>query len=283
MASNKVDITGVNPQNFLAYLDNANIDESQVIAVDLKNKEMACRAYPPQIPWIKTTKTDLANLLTIKGKVDEGIVYIKIPLYRLKKLKDALKLFIDAKCEAINGTIGVTNGDDGTSLFGTFFEFAAKSLRIRVSATDAYVVKMISDKVWNDFITYKDYFVKCDIKKDFVDRLKTLCTIEADDDGEKAKSFVMSITKDSMSIMSKDANKWKVTYDSERDGNIAINNVENEIKLFVQADILKVASAPMYEAIIFYNEAKKQYMLILTENKDNMIVCGMTEFDEGLV
>lgn len=269
----------LNVSNFIAYLENSDIDENQVI--DFTKDKIVCKAHPQDKTLVKYTAISAADILKYDA-LPETFKLLKFPIYRIAKILDALKIFKDSKVDKLVGEI-VYEIDGDKSFIGLSMKLASKGLRITIKAMDYYLASHMDDAIWEKLSERGDFLIKFDAKRDFMQKLISLCSLNEGGDGEKAKeklpAFKISLGKENQSLVfsSKKDNGWAMKYDVE-DGNKDFKAKDN-VTLVMSKKMLKMMTATFYDVYIVYNQIAGQHILVAYQDDNNIMLNALLEYD----
>lgn len=268
-------------EKFLDFITRADIQEMQVI--DFTPQEVKCKAHPSDKSFIKYTAVEIPELMKYDSTPDD-FELLKLPLYKLKRVKDALTIYIKRGIDTINGEIGYDSEKEGDgSHTGLYIRFKSPKMDVKIKATEMYMVKYMEDKHWEIYSNMDNPIAKFEMDKNFVTQVSNLCNLEGDDnvdEKEKNISIIINVLKsdDKIVFRSKDEGKWHTEY-GKSDGNLNISG-DKDYTFFVPQKAIQSMTAPSYNVYIVENKRIEQYIMVMYENKDNIMVKGLMEHEE---
>lgn len=279
MATNTLKLKDIDTGLFLEYLKDADIDHPQTI--DFLSDQVTCRAHPSNKTVVKYTSVP-SKIFTYED-IPTGFSLLKLPLYRLKKLKDVLSIYIASGAEKINATIGYQIASD-KSFVANYIEFSGGSQKVRIKAAEVLLVPYMEPNKWTILSNTDNYIVRYDMSKAMIARLIKLMKIRmGGDDNEKNKTKVIayvikySKTSNQFSLSSMENGEWEIVYTSEF-GNIDIKATE-DFMFRVPKDVLEKMKNELYTVHVVYNEIAKQTVMITKENDNSIFVNSLQVFD----
>lgn len=270
----------LNIANLLAYLTIADIDENQVI--DFRKDKILCRAHPADRTFIKYTKVDISDVLKYDA-LPKDFSILKFPLFRLKKLRDALLVFKSSNIDKISGEISYIKSSEDDSLIVVSVKLLSKGLKITVKAMEYYLASYMSDEIWDKFYNQENTIVKFDAKKEFITKLSSLCSLDNNGDGEKSKdkvpSFILKVDaeKKALFFSSKTPNSWAMKYETE-DGNQDIK-AKNDLTVVIKKQMLTEMSSTFYDIILTNNKVINQNIMIMYQDESCIMLNALMEYD----
>lgn len=260
-------------EKFQEYLIACDIQEIQI--VDFGKNKIKCKAHPSDISFVKYTVVDTAEILSYKD-LPEDFTLLKFPLHRIKKLRDSLGIYLKRGLTKINGEIGYTKEDDQT-LCGVYFKMIVPKNNLRINATEMFLAKYMEDEHWEIYSERDNAIAKFDIDKDFITYINSLCNLEGDDNvdsKEKNISIKLDILSKEKKVVfkSKDKDKWSVEYS----GNLVMN-ADRDYTFFIPQKVIKSMTAQLYDIYIVYNERISQYIMVMYEDDNNIMLKALME------
>ena len=275
-----IKFTDLNIANFLAYLTNTDIGENQIL--DFRKDMIICRAHTVDRTFIKYTKVDIQDVLKYES-LPKDFELLKLPMFRLKKLKDTLIVFKNSNIDKASGEITYEKSSDDNSLIGLSIKLSSKSMKVTIKAMDYYLASYMNDEVWSRFYNQDNVIVKFDAKKDFINKLSSLCSLDNSGDAEKSKdkvpAFILKINADKKILVfsSKTPNNWMLKYDTE-DGNQDIK-AKSDLTVVIKKQMLDEMPSTFYDIIITNNVHINQTLMIMYQDDSCIMLNALLEYD----
>jgi hypothetical protein len=278
----KIKFSDLNVANMLNYIKEAEIKEVQIF--DISEEKIVCRAHPVDKSFVKHTATQTRDILKF-DTLPSNFTWLLVPIYRLKKLKDILTIYEKCGDNLITGII--TCEEDDGRLIAMDISFKSKKSSVKFEATEMYLASHISEEAWTRYSNRSNEQVKFMLKGSLVERLRSLCAIEGDDNSEnkdKNTVFVMKTNKENGTIKftSVKKGKWEIDYNPVTDGELFINSPK-DIQLVMPSTIFGYMKSSEYEVYIVLNPDINQYIMIIYENEDNVMLKALLPFDPNTV
>ena len=265
----------------IEYLKDADIKEATV--VELTEDKIICRAHPSSKSIVKYTSKDIADLFKYDA-TPADMKTIKVPLFRLTKLVDALKVYEKTGVEKVSGTINCSPADDGSHTANYINLVDKKGTKIRVKATELYLIPYMPEEIWDKISSTDNHFAKFDMSKDFVDKLSNLIGLKVGDAGEneksktKTKSFAVKFGKDGdITFFSQEKDDWSMKYE-ESDGNKHLE-IENDLAIKVPKLLVEIMNGQLYTVYVVMNKIVNQYMMVTVLDEENIILNALQPYD----
>lgn len=265
--------TNLDVEKFQKYLTACDIQEIQI--VDFGKNKLKCKAHPSDKSFVKYTVAEVAGMLEYKD-LPEDFKLLKFPFHRLKKLRDSLGIYLKRDIKTASGEIGYTEEDD-QSLCGIYFKLIAPKNNLKISATEMFLAKYMEDEHWEAYSERDNPIAKFDVDKKFITYINSLCGLEGDDNvdiKEKDISIKLEILSSDKKVMfnSKEKGKWSVEYD----GNLSMT-ADRDYTFFIPQKAIKAMTAELYDIYVVYNERISQYIMVMYEDENNIMLKALME------
>lgn len=277
MSAKVLKFSDLDVKKFLEFIKKADVQNIQII--DFTPDKIKCKSDPDDKSFVKYNSIDVEGLLTYDSTPD-NFELLLLPLFRFKKLKDTLTIYVNAGIEKVDGEI--TYEMENENFVGLFLKLKYPKMNVKIKAGEMFLITHMEDKHWEIYCNKEKPLIKFDAKKEFTDRISDLCNLEGDDnveEKEKNISIILDILKSENTVIfrSKEKDKWDMTY-TEDDGNLKIS-CDKDYHFFIPQKAMQAMKAPLYDLYVVWNDKIDQYVLIMYENEENIMIKGLMEME----
>lgn len=254
----KIKFKDLNVSNMLAFLNNADIEEMQII--EFKKDTIMSKGHPPQKIYVKFASANIADIMAYEFPA--GFEILKFPVYKLSKFINTLNVYKSAGYDKLIGTIEYKVIGDELCGEKITINTDKNEMKTTIQKTDLAAIGYLKDSDWAKISDTTNHIIKFDVNKDFVKRIKDLMGIGySDGNEEKDKFFVMEVNGNVISFRN-----GKGTWDCKLpDNNITINKQES-MKFDLPYRILDWMTTPLQTVYIMANPQPDKFNFLVWEN-----------------
>lgn len=285
----KISFKGLDVGLFSNFLSIADIQQELVL--DFRHDKLISRAHPGAsrafINARQLTMSDFVNL-----EKPENFQRLKLPLSKLKTLKDTIELYQSSGFEKIKGYFNCEETGVAGVYVGLTLHLSTEDdkMKIKVPCTDLDMVSYMPDEAWTKYSCLDNIFMRFDVDKATLFRVKKLFGIEnSAESSNKTKDPQFVITTDGTEITfsSRDKSKWSYTLPSGINKEINITDKDRKdkdgnISIVIDTKLIYGISSEMVTIYLVHNEALSQGLCLAWENADNVFIVPWVPHDPNV-
>lgn len=255
----KIQIKDLNVNNMLAFLNNADIEMMQII--EFKKESISSKGHPANKMFVKYACANVSDVL--QYTFPEKYSLLKFPVYKLSKFISTLNVYKAAGYEKLIGTIEYKVIGDELLGERIILNTEKNEMKTTIQRTDLAAIGYLSDEVWEKISDVKDYNIKFDINKDFVQRIKSLMGISYGDGNNEKKDehFIMNVQGKTITFEN-NKQSWNCVLP---DNNIDVK-ATGLLKFDLPSRLLEWMTSPMQTVYITTNSQQDKHNFIIHEN-----------------
>ena len=251
----KLKLTGVHLDALLAFLEEADIKEHQVI--DIQAGTMLSKGHNIDKTFVKYAEVQLSEVFD-SFETDKDVV---IPINDIKKITDVLKIYKSREdITTVNGEFQCKVDEQNNRHVACILQFKSSKMSTKVNLGEITMIQYLPTDVWKRLTVTDNYQCKFTLSKDDLQSIAKLLKFETDIVKNAVKDIKKFVIEFSSSVLIRSYDKkWDISC-TEVD-----SNIENKLELvFSNLLIEKMNKAEDY--VIYLSMIGSNYCLIIEQN-----------------
>jgi hypothetical protein len=279
-----IKLKGISPENILKFLEAADIsgyvdktlNKGQIL--DVSKSSIISRGHPIDKTFVKYFSAPLPGLAKL-DKPPADFTYMKLPLYSFAKFRDAVEIFKNSGCEALDCEVDCQR-DESKVYIAKSIRLVSGKIKIKLSASEIYVTPYLAADMWEKLAAIDSYMAKFTVSDKMIKTIVGANKINPDlTKTKKVPATVLTISDGAMTFSSKKEGDWSIGLGD--DGEVEVNT-EDTLELVIPLRSLEMMKGGNYEAYILHNKSFNQYLLVSVAGDDDKIANALLKYDKNV-